>query len=149
MLSREEAVRLQWEEAKCTGCRSCMIVCSERHTGSSSLTRARIRITTDFLGSDLDARYCRQCKKAPCAQSCPEEAIRLQADTGAWLVDEALCTGCGRCVEACPFHAVEIGVDSGRATKCDLCGGQFWCVQVCPPGALSIRGQKEAASDDA
>lgn len=124
-----------------------MIVCSERHTGSSSLTRARIRIEVDFLGSDLGAQYCRQCKKAACAEACPEDAIRLQPDTGAWLVDESLCTGCGQCVEACPFHAIEIGPDSARATKCDLCGGKFWCVQSCPPAALSIRGQKETIDD--
>jgi carbon-monoxide dehydrogenase iron sulfur subunit len=124
-----------------------MIVCSERHTGASSLTCARIRIDVDMLSSDLDAHYCRQCKKAPCAQACPEEAIRLHVDTGAWLVDEELCTGCGRCVEACPFHAVEIGLDHGRAVKCDLCGGRAWCVQSCPPAALSVRGRKEAMSD--
>jgi Fe-S-cluster-containing hydrogenase component 2 len=64
------------------------------------------------------------------------------------MVDEDVCTGCGQCVEACPFHAIEIGPDSERATKCDLCGGKFWCVQSCPPAALSIRGQREAIGDD-
>jgi len=124
-----------------------MIVCSERHTGASSLTRARIRIDLDFLGSDLDAQYCRQCKKAACSQACPVEAIRFRADIGAWLVDEDLCTGCGQCVEACSFHAIQLGGDSGRAFKCDLCAGQAWCVQVCPSGALTIRGQREGVSD--
>lgn len=137
-------MRLNWERVKCTGCRSCMIVCSERHTGASSLARARIRILLDFLGSDLDAQYCRQCSKAACAQACPVEAICLDQDTGAWIVDGELCTGCGQCVDACPFHAMQIAPESGRASKCDLCGGKTWCVQTCPPAALSIRGQKEA-----
>ena len=132
-------VRIHWEKEKCTTCMSCMVVCAERHTGMSAPSRSRIRILVDLMGTDYTAEYCRQCKKAPCVAACPEEAIRFDERLRAWLVDESLCTGCGQCIEACPFNAMHLNPTTGMATKCDLCLGATRCVEICPADALTVK----------
>ena len=134
---------ISWHRDTCTTCESCMVVCSERHTGMSAPSRSRIRILSDALGGNYTARSCRQCKNAPCAAVCPAEAIRFDDEIHVWLVEEDLCTGCGECVEACSFDAIWLSPISGLATKCDLCMGAAWCVEVCPSNALTLRGQHE------
>ena len=51
-------------------------------------------------------------------------------------VIEEKCTGCGACVDACPFGAIRVEemavIDE---EKCTLCGA---CVEACPLGALEL-----------
>jgi MinD superfamily P-loop ATPase len=51
-------------------------------------------------------------------------------------VDEALCTGCGRCAEVCEFHAI---ITFGQAPLVfpELCHGCGSCTLVCPEKALT------------
>jgi electron transfer flavoprotein alpha subunit/NAD-dependent dihydropyrimidine dehydrogenase PreA subunit len=56
------------------------------------------------------------------------------------LVDEEACTGCGACVEECPYGALEMKGDVVTVNeKCTFCGA---CIDVCPVEALSL--EKEA-----
>ncbi|MFH1927055.1 MAG: 4Fe-4S dicluster domain-containing protein [Chloroflexota bacterium] len=141
--NRSKPMRIKWDKSQCTGCVSCVIVCSERHTGMSAPSRSRIEILVDPLGGDLAAKYCRQCKNALCAEACPEDAIQYDETIRAWLVDDGLCTGCGLCVEACPFEAIRLDVSTDTAIKCDLCMGATWCVEVCPAKALTVQGHEQ------
>ncbi|MBN1640982.1 MAG: 4Fe-4S binding protein [Anaerolineae bacterium] len=50
--------------------------------------------------------------------------------------DPDLCTGCGDCVEACWYDAID--VQDGVAVKNVGCVGCGYCVQVCPTGALDV-----------
>ncbi|MFO7803391.1 MAG: FAD-dependent oxidoreductase [Desulfovermiculus sp.] len=57
-------------------------------------------------------------------------------------VDEFLCRGCGECVQACPFAAIEL-VDRANgsqvaAVTSALCKGCGSCAVACPTGAASI-----------
>jgi len=42
-----------------------------------------------------------------CVRSCPFDAMRL-SDDGLPVIDEQKCTGCGKCVEACPRGLLEL-----------------------------------------
>jgi len=57
------------------------------------------------------------------------------------VVDEKLCTGCGNCVETCPFDAIamhkrdmQLDLSQVDPLKCTGCGN---CVVVCPVKAIS------------
>ena len=57
------------------------------------------------------------------------------------VVDERLCTGCGSCVESCPFGAISMHKGDGELdlSQIDplLCTGCGNCVVVCPVKAIS------------
>ena len=57
-------------------------------------------------------------------------------------VDEALCRGCGKCVEACPYGAVSlVERDDGKTVarvQEALCKGCGSCAVACPTNAASI-----------
>ncbi len=52
------------------------------------------------------------------------------------ILDKNKCTGCGQCVEVCPFGAIELKDGLPVANdECRLCGV---CVRKCPEGALAL-----------
>jgi heterodisulfide reductase subunit A len=63
------------------------------------------------------------------------------------LVDTDACTWCGKCLEACPYDALEQVKADGKAvaevirTACKGCGG---CVPVCPTEAIDLQGYTDA-----
>ena len=98
---------------------------------------------------------CQNCLAASCQQVCPREAISFV--NGKSRIDPAKCIRCGKCAQACPYHAIvhlerpcqaacgmdAIGMDEhGRATinqeKCVACGQ---CLVSCPFGAIVDKGQ--------
>jgi Fe-S-cluster-containing hydrogenase component 2 len=117
---------------KCKGCRLCEAMCSFSHTGTIAPTRSRIRIRSEPLkGKDVPV-VCQQCKEEPCAAACPFGAIVRNSKQGILIINEDDCRACGSCIEACPFGAVFLDSESGKAIKCDLCGGDPICVKMCP-----------------
>jgi heterodisulfide reductase subunit A len=53
-------------------------------------------------------------------------------------IDEKKCSGCGICIELCPYNAIkknEIGISSADNT---LCGGCGVCAASCPERAITI-----------
>jgi Na+-translocating ferredoxin:NAD+ oxidoreductase RNF subunit RnfB len=65
------------------------------------------------------------------------------------VVDESACTGCGKCVTACPVEAMGL-VSANDATRPnrkkarleeDLCLGCGVCVRTCPNQGLSLRSR--------
>jgi Fe-S-cluster-containing hydrogenase component 2 len=124
----------------CTGCRICESFCTVRHGGVIWPARARIRILAEGDQGPFTPNHCRQCDDAPCAGTCPAGAISLNSATGAWVVDAAICIGCGACVGACPYQAIFLDQERAVSIKCDLCDGQPECAQMCPSGAILARG---------
>jgi len=120
----------------CTGCRICEMVCSLKREGVISDSSSRIRVYSFPPGLDVPI-LCVQCERAPCVKVCPQQALVRDSETGAVIVDEEECTGCGACVKACPADAVFVHPDRKVAVKCDLCGGKPECIEMCPSGALS------------
>ena len=98
---------------------------------------------------------CQNGLSASCQQVCPREAIKFV--NGKSRIDPAKCIRCGKCAQACAYHAIvhlerpcqaacgmdAIGSDeNGRATinqeKCVSCGQ---CLVSCPFGAIVDKGQ--------
>lgn len=52
-------------------------------------------------------------------------------------VDEAACTGCGRCVKSCYVRAISIR--SGTAVINEYCRACGRCAGACPTGAITVR----------
>jgi len=62
-------------------------------------------------------------------------------------VDAALCTGCGSCVEICPFQAINLrpkdGLLSISVVEPTLCKGCGLCLPACPVKAISLQGDSD------
>lgn len=88
-----------------------------------------------------------------CVDACKFNAIRMGSD-GLPVVDEARCTSCGMCVEACPRGVIQLMPMSQKVTV--LCGskargaevrktckigciGCGICVKACPKGAITLQ----------
>jgi CRP-like cAMP-binding protein/Fe-S-cluster-containing hydrogenase component 2 len=81
------------------GCSLCEQACKERH-GSTRMRLGGVEIDGDDV---VDA--CRQCGVgAECMEACPEDAFE-RTESGTLLITDR-CTGCGACVEACPYDVV-------------------------------------------
>ena len=110
------------------------MVCSLQQTGEFNLKRSSIRVATEAL-MPAKIYVCQQCKEAPCVDACAEHALSKFVECVE--LDRSKCSGCGDCVDACPFDAIHIDVADGLARKCDLCGGVPVCVEHCQKRALS------------
>lgn len=141
------------DSALCTGCRTCMTVCSTyNNDGEASLELARLTVPRNPFHStwerarpvNYEPRPCLQCADAPCVNACPVSAIQVDYDSGtnARVIDQHACIGCRRCIDACAdaYEIPRIQFDTGRnkAIKCHLCGGNPQCVSWCPNHAINF-----------
>lgn len=103
----------------------------------------------------LVTNACQGCLSHQCTEVCPKDAIHIV--NGKSLIDQDKCIKCGRCMDACPYHAItkmerpcaaSCGMDAissdedGKAQidydKCVSCG---MCLVNCPFGAIVDKGQ--------
>jgi len=124
--------------SRCTACRTCELACSFKHAGKDGLGIARIRAFMFGEGKN-QILTCFQCDEAACVKVCPVEALSRNESTGAIVVDENRCIGCGLCSLACPFGHIEHDSRKGIAVKCDLCGGEPACAAFCPTRTLEYK----------
>jgi len=139
------------ETEKCVGCHTCEIACAIAHSKSGDIEVMMLNGETPGYRVRVGVREdkpvphtCLQCEKAACVLACPTGAVRRLAPGKPVLVDEEKCTGCARCVEACPFDMIEIQQGGSVAMKCDLCIRRLAkheppaCVAACPTKALKF-----------
>ena len=135
---------LFFDPQKCIGCRLCEIWCSIEHFGAINPKKSNIRIFRDHEKQIDVAHYCHQCEDTPCIDACNFDALSQDKDSGAILVNEENCTGCGLCVKECPHEEAVLRPDVRKIMICDLCGGSPSCVEHCPEEAIVLIGREKA-----
>lgn len=122
---------------RCTGCRICESICAFNKHEEFNPKRSRIRIVkVERFFLDVPV-VCGQCPEPFCVAECPSGALKKGEDH-IIRVEEDLCTGCERCMDACPFRGISIDPLSKAAIVCDLCGGDPECVRWCPTKAIEL-----------
>jgi tetrathionate reductase subunit B len=174
---------------RCIGCRACTIACKAEFNVPLGAFRAAVyeEVVGSFPNSKklFLPRLCNHCEGnkedeiPPCVKECPEypkdrrefvapdgKKIRYRGGAtykrpdGLILFDNKLCTGCGKCIEACPYGARNFnkllisGKDSTKngITKCNFCehriakGVTPSCVNICPGRARFFGDLNDPAS---
>lgn len=131
---------------RCTGCQACAIACTIENGLAFGSSWRRIDTYNESRHPAAPSWHlslaCNHCAQAPCMTSCPALAIRRDTATGAVLIEEDACIGCGYCVWACPYDAPRYDPTDGVMRKCTLCNHRLQdgydpaCVSHCPTGAL-------------
>jgi len=131
---------------KCMGCQMCEFICSLTKEGEFDPLRSRIR-NVRIEPVVMLSVACRNCENAPCILSCPRNALAQNPATGTIRVDAEACNGCGWCVGACEFGAIQLNPKTKKVAMCDLCADQDepQCVLFCPKGALALTTPEEVA----
>lgn len=120
---------------RCSGCRTCELVCSFERTGTFNprLSAVTVAQYEDVLTSV--PIMCMQCDEASCLKVCPVGAISID-ENGAVVNNSDKCIVCKMCVSACPLGNISYSPSARKVFKCDLCGGDPKCVKFCAPGAI-------------
>lgn len=130
---------------KCTACRACELVCSFTHEGVFAPMLSRIRVVR-FVDRGVNVPVvCVNCSQPACVEACPTNAAHIDRSIPVVRIDEEDCTGCGECIQACPFGAADFNDDKEVAFICDLCDGEPVCVSNCIYGALSFEPRQTVA----
>ncbi|GAB6157404.1 4Fe-4S binding protein [Desulfotomaculum varum] len=123
-------MQIALNEARCSGCRTCQVICSLHNFKENNPKKAAVKIIGHFPAPGrYEIKICNQC--GLCAAVCPAEAI--QETDGVYRIDKEKCTGCGACVEACPSDAMVWHPAEQAPIKCVACGQ---CVELCQRGAI-------------
>ncbi len=145
-----------FDNARCTGCRTCEMACIDY---KDLTVGRRYRRVIDFEGGETlmapDGTLsttcfayhisvaCNHCGNPACMSVCPTKAMH-RGEEGLVAVDVRRCIGCGYCTIACPYHAPSIDPELKRSSKCDGCvervreGLNPICVEACPLRALEF-----------
>ncbi len=138
---------------RCVGCEACVVACKTGRELVDGQSHSQVREVVygrlpDLRGAFVHQR-CFHCADAACVAVCPTGALAKQ--DGLTAVAPELCSGCGYCVEACPFDVPHLV--NGRVSKCTGCldlaadGQAPWCVQTCPSHALEIGPRDEMLAE--
>ncbi len=124
----------------CIHCKACEIACKNENQTPTGIQWRRVEKVAPELYLSIS---CNHCDSPECFRVCPERAFTKRKD-GIVQIDEDLCTGCGLCVTACPYHAPQFNPETHKVSKCQMCyprqdaGLPPACVEACTTGALSI-----------
>ncbi len=143
------------DQDQCVRCGHCATSCADAHgDGVARIVRRGDKVSLTILGDKKSLSLpssCQHCVQPACMRECPTGAIGRD-EKGDVFIREALCTGCGACVKACPWDNVDLAPRGDRmvAVKCDLCATSAKgpaCVAACPVEALSRIEPREVVDE--
>jgi len=137
---------IAWNPDECAACSRCLMTCAAVHEGGVAPQLSAIKWSEGNFFYGFQFRkpiFCQQCSYPECYFACPFDAIEIDSATGARYINKEKCTGCGICVEACPFEEprINLNVENNVAIKCDLCKDRPEgpaCIEVCNREALTL-----------
>lgn len=144
-------VGFRFDASLCVGCCACVAACADVHDLPVGVflrsvrtyecggweQRSGIPVPMGVAAHSISLS-CNHCACPTCVDACPRGAMHKDAATGAVLVDDEKCIGCGKCAKTCPYGAPRIvprplggGAPDGEgwrrpkrlAVKCDCCRG--------------------------
>ena len=164
-----------YDATKCMACRGCQAACKQWNELTAVETtnwgsyenpkdlspQTWLKMEFREVGDNgtlrwlFNRRACMHCADAACVKVCPTGAL-FYHPSGFVSIDKLKCSGCGYCVEFCPFDIPRLDANRasglGRADKCTLCTTKDLnridndeepaCVKTCPPHAL-IYGDRD------
>lgn len=154
--------------AKCSGCYNCQLACKDEHCGNdwSPYSKPQPQIgqfwckVNDHVCGTIPkvkihyiSQPCGHCRDAACMDVCPSNAI-YRRDDGFVIIDPEKCTGCKKCMVACPYGSVYFNDELNIAQKCTGCAHLLdngyklpRCVEACPTDAMRF-GEEDALADE-
>lgn len=147
MKAPDDGKKFGWfvDTRRCFGCHGCEVACkAENEVPLGNYIRQTFykdvgefpKVARMFL-----PMACQHCEDAPCIKACPSDAISKGVG-GSVLVDYDLCSGEGKCVDACPYGAIYLDPVSNQAIKCHNCHHRVEqdmdpaCASTCPSDAI-------------
>ena len=143
-MSRTVIKDIKVDVDKCTGCRSCELVCAAFHArpkySSMNPARSRIRVYVDEINDVYLPLRGGSCAQAECA------------GRNQYTIDGKHYSECSFCRAACPSRDWFKEPDTGLPLACDMCEDtpplpEPMCFQACKFGALIYEERQEKAAD--
>ncbi|MCL1836480.1 MAG: 4Fe-4S dicluster domain-containing protein [Treponema sp.] len=135
--------QLMLKPEKCTGCRTCELICSFNRAKSFNPRNSSVSVMIYDEAAISVPVMCMQCEQACCVDVCPVQAMYREED-GTIKCDTEKCIVCKMCVNACPLGNVTFSPSTRKIVKCDLCGGDPGCAKYCPSGCLVYSDEVDA-----
>lgn len=140
------AKAFHFDMTSCIGCKTCQVACKDKNDLPIGTLFRTVESYEVGEFPAVDAFHvsltCNHCENPACVAACASGAM-YKSEEGVVLHDDALCMGCGDCVEACPYGVPKM-LETGKAGKCDSCyairqdGFEPQCVSACPMRALDF-----------
>ncbi len=137
------------DATKCIDCKGCVAACKVANEVPDGQWRNWIKQDEGKpVGGVMPrakARFqpgaCMHCENPTCVDACPTGATYKDKETGAVVINNDLCIGCGNCIPSCPYDARYRNEVTRKADKCNYCperraqGILPACVDTCPTKA--------------